>query len=102
MLRMLSGKTHTVATGVAVTVDGVTHTDCSVTYVTVDTISERGIESYIASGQSFDKAGAYGIQGAFSQWVRGIEGCYFGVVGLPVNCLCSLFERTVGVRPDEI
>ena len=102
MLRMLSGKTHTVATGVAVTVDGLTHTDCSVTYVTVDTVSERGIDNYIASGEPFDKAGAYGIQGAFSQWVRGIEGCYFGVVGLPVNCLCSLFERTVGVRPDEI
>lgn len=102
MLRMLSGRTHTVATGVAVTSDGVTHTDCSFTYVTVDDIPDSGIERYIATGEPFDKAGAYGIQGSFSQWVRGIEGCYFGVVGLSVNCLCGLFGRTVGIRPDEI
>lgn len=102
MLRMLSGGTHTVATGVAVTVNGVTYTDCSVTRVSVAEISENGIEKYIASKEPFDKAGAYGIQGMFSQWVSGIEGCYFGVVGLPVSCLCELFERVVGCRPDEI
>ena len=102
MLSLLSGRTHTVATGIAVTVDGQTYTDCSVTRVTVDTIPPSQIDRYIASGEPFDKAGAYGIQGAFSQWISGIEGCYFGVVGLPVNLLSRLFHRSVGCYPDEL
>lgn len=102
MLRMLSGGKHTVATGVAVTVDGATYTDCQLTDVYVDDIPEEGIADYIATGEPFDKAGAYGIQGAFSQWIRRIDGCYFGVVGLPVNCLSRLFTRAVGCPPDRI
>lgn len=102
MLHMLSGKRHTVATGVAVTVNGVTHTDCQLTDVYVDDIPKEGIAKYIATGEPFDKAGAYGIQGAFSQWIRRIDGCYFGVVGLPVNCLSRLFTRVVGCPPDQI
>ena len=102
MLRMLSGKTHTVATGVAVTLDGETFTDCSVTHVRVDTIPDSEIEEYIATGEPFDKAGAYGIQGVFSKWIRGIDGCYFGVVGLPVNCLSRLFHSVVGCFPDKL
>lgn len=102
MLSLLSGRTHIVATGIAVTVDGVTHTDCSITEVEVDSIPSAEMEKYILSGDPFDKAGGYGIQGRFSQWVRGIHGCYFGVVGLPVNLLSDLFYRTVGCYPDEI
>ena len=102
MLSALSGRTHIVATGIAVTYKGVTHTDCSVTKVSVDTIPQEEIEKYIDSGEPFDKAGGYGIQGKFSKWVRGIDGCYFGVVGLPVNLLNRLFKYTVGVYPDEI
>ncbi len=102
MLSLLSGKTHIVATGIAVTHEGITHTSCSVTKVHVDTIPPSEIEKYIKSGEPFDKAGGYGIQGAFSKWVRGIDGCYFGVVGLPVNLLHTLFKETVGVYPDEI
>ena len=102
MLSLLSGKTHIVATGIAVTVDGQAHTDCSITKVSVDTIPPAQIDRYIASGEPFDKAGAYGIQGAFSQWIRGISGCYFGVVGLPVNLLSQLFHRSVGCYPDEL
>ena len=102
MLRMLSGKTHTVTTGVAVTVDGKTFTDSCTTKVFVDDIPEEGIESYIATGDCYDKAGAYGIQGVFSKWIRGIDGCYFSVVGLPVNCLSKLFKRAFGSYPDEL
>ena len=101
MLRKLSGKKHSVVTGVAVTVNGETYTDKSETFVFVDNITDEGINRYIDSGDPFDKAGAYGIQGAFSRWIRGIEGCYFGVVGLPVNCLARLFERATGHAPDE-
>ena len=102
MLTMLSGKTHVVATGIAVTYLGVTHTDCSVTTVRVDSIPPCEIDKYVASGEPFDKAGGYGIQGRFSQWISGIDGCYFGVVGLPVNLLSGLFFKVVGCYPDEI
>ena len=102
MLSMLSGRTHIVATGVAVTVDGVTYTDCSITEVEVAQIPKEQIEKYIDSGDPFDKAGGYGIQGSFSRWIKGIRGCYFGVVGLPVNCLSELFYRSVGCYVDEI
>lgn len=102
MLSLLSGNTHTVSTGIAVTYEGVTKTDCSTTLVHVDNIPPAELEKYLDSGDPYDKAGAYGIQGRFSQWVKGIDGCYFGVVGLPVNRLSALFYDCVGCYPDEI
>ena len=102
MIALLSGRTHVVATGVAVTVNGVTHTDCSVTKVTVDEIPEKEIDKYVSTKEPYDKAGSYAIQGGFSKWISGIDGCYFGVVGLPVNVLSRLFYRAVGCYPDEI
>lgn len=102
MLRMLSGNTHEVATGIAIAHKGQIYTDCSLTHVHVDEIPDGQIDSYIASGECNDKAGAYGIQGSFSRWISGIDGCYFGVVGLPVNLLSKLFYSTVGCYPDEI
>ena len=102
MLSLLSGRSHTVCTGIAVTYRGVTYVDHSATTVHVDTIPYGEILKYVDSGEPFDKAGGYGIQGGFSKWVSGIDGCYFGVVGLPVNKLCALFHRVVGRYPDEI
>ncbi|MBE6576990.1 MAG: septum formation protein Maf [Ruminococcaceae bacterium] len=102
MLSLISGRAHTVCTGIAITYHGTTHVDHSVTTVHVDNIPHEEIKKYIDSGDPFDKAGSYGIQGRFSQWVRGIDGCYFGVVGLPVNKLSSLFKKVVGRYPDEI
>ena len=96
IIKMLCGRAHSVITGVGVTVGGVTYTDHSETLVYVDDISEGEIERYVDSGDPYDKAGAYGIQGAFSRWVKGIDGCYFGVVGLPVNRLASLYKRVTG------
>ncbi len=102
MLSLLSGRTHSVATGIAVTVGGKTFTDCSITEVEVAEIPSEEIDRYIASGEPFDKAGGYGIQGGFCRWVKKIDGCYFGVVGLPANLLNSLFYSAVGRYPDEI
>ena len=102
MLNLISGKTHEVVTGIGVTVNGVTHTDFSRTLVHVQKIPEREIWAYIDSGDPMDKAGAYGIQGAFSSWVEGIDGCYFGVVGLPQNKLANLFYECVGCYPKDI
>ena len=98
MLTSLSGRAHTVVSGVAVTVRGVARSDSSVTTVRVQDIPHAEIEKYVDSGEPMDKAGAYGIQGRFSVFVEGIDGCYFGVVGLPVNTLSNLYFEVTGER----
>lgn len=102
MIKLISGKAHVVASGIAVCTGGVIKTDCSITKVIVDEIPDEEIIKYVDSGEPYDKAGGYGIQGSFSRWVSGIEGCYFGVVGLPANKLSRLFLECVGVYPDNI
>ena len=102
MIKLISGRAHEVVTGIGVTVGGVTHTDYSRTLVYVEDIPDDEIWAYIDTKDPMDKAGAYGIQGAFGAWVKGIDGCYFGVVGLPVNKLSNLFYRCVGCYPKDI
>jgi septum formation protein len=96
MLSRLRGREHHVITGVCVTVGGRAHTAHSDTVVRVADIPDAAIARYVASGDPMDKAGAYGIQGAFSRWVEGIDGCYFGVVGLPIHVLAELYLRVTG------
>lgn len=96
MLRMLRGRCHQVTTGVGVTIGGITYTDHSTSDVEVDDIPDDALLAYVQSGDPMDKAGSYGIQGEFSRWVRGIRGCYFGIVGLPVNCLNRLYHSCTG------
>ena len=93
MLCMLSDNEHEVVSGIAITYQGITHTDRSVTYVCFDPLSEEEMERYLDSDEPYDKAGAYGIQGHASLWVKEIRGSYFGVVGLPVRCLNQLHYR---------
>ncbi|MGM9683976.1 MAG: Maf family protein [Eubacteriales bacterium] len=90
MLRLLSGNTHSVVSGVALTCPrGAFAAHCE-TLVTFDTLDDRFIDFYVGSGEPLDKAGAYGIQGRAAAVIRGIDGCYFNVVGLPVNTLSHL------------
>lgn len=96
MLSLLRGRTHHVITGVCVTVMGRAHATHSDTLVRVSDIPDEAIARYIASGDPMDKAGAYGIQGAFSRWIEGIDGCYFGVVGLPIHVLAEQYLRVTG------
>lgn len=96
MLTLLRGRAHRVITGIAVTAEGVTHTDHSDTRVLVSQIPDEELLRYVDSKDPMDKAGAYGIQGAFSRWIEGIEGCYFSVVGLPVHALGELYRRVTG------
>jgi septum formation protein len=96
MLRMLSGNAHAVVSGVAVTLGGVTRSASCMTAVKVDKVPEDQLRAYAYSGEPLDKAGAYAIQGHFSPWISAIEGCYFNVVGLPVNCLNKLFKECTG------
>lgn len=87
MLRMLSGQTHRVVTGVAVcgAKGGRLRSSSSVTSVTFKPLSRREIDWYVGSGDAYDKAGAYGIQGAAGLFVTGIRGSYSNVVGLPME-----------------
>ncbi len=84
MLKMLSGKTHRVSTGVCVISADKEVCFCDTTEVTFYQLSDETIKSYIATGECSDKAGAYGIQGYGSVLVKEIKGDYFSVMGLPV------------------
>lgn len=84
MLRLLSGRTHQVMTGVTVLRGAVCLSCTEITDVHFRALSDREIEDYIRTNEPMDKAGAYGIQGGASLFVTGISGDYFNVVGLPV------------------
>lgn len=60
-------------------------------------MSKEDIELYLDSGEPYDKAGAYAIQGLAGRWITGIEGDYFNVVGLPVNVMCDLCKQAFGI-----
>ena len=88
MLCRLSGKTHTVYTGAALIHGEKSSCFCESTQVEFYPLSRQEILEYIASGEPMDKAGAYGIQGKGCVLVKGINGDYFTVMGLPVARLC--------------
>jgi septum formation protein len=98
MLRLLSGTQHRVLTAVAVQMDERVEVAVSESLVTFGVLDEARIAAYAASGESRDKAGAYGIQGRAGAFVERLEGSYTGVMGLPlyetVNLL-RLFGLTV-------
>jgi septum formation protein len=92
MLRLLSGRTHRVLTGVCLISSAGVRTAVDSTQVTMRPISDEEIRSYIASGEPRDKAGAYAIQGRAALWIPRIEGCYFNVVGLPLARVSAMIE----------
>mgnify|MGYP002601297702 CR=1 FL=1 len=98
MLSMLSGKTHSVYTGVTfvfIDKDGRTGEHCfyEKTDVSMYTLAEDEIDRYISSGDPMDKAGSYGIQGRFAIHIKGIQGDYNNVVGLPVARLYQELKK---------
>jgi septum formation protein len=90
MLRLLSGRAHTVATGVALVSKAASQASAEQTRVEFSPMSEVEIAAYIASGEPMDKAGAYAIQGRAAKWIPRIEGCYFNVVGLPLARVAAM------------
>jgi len=92
MLRMLSGRTHRVITGVAIAFASGTEVAAEVTGVQFLTVTEDEIAAYVATGEPMDKAGAYGIQGSAAKWIPRIEGCYFNVVGLPLALVSTMLK----------
>ena len=108
MLRLLSGRTHKVITGVCVmgpqaataeakneTTLGDTRSET--TEVTMSAITDDEIRAYIATGEPMDKAGAYAIQGMASRWIPRIEGDYANVVGLPVALVYRMLKEVGGI-----
>ena len=85
MIKMLSGKAHTVSTGVCICTEDKISVFSNTTNVEFYTLSDETIRSYVATGESRDKAGAYGIQGYGSVLIKEIKGDYFSVMGLPVS-----------------
>ena len=99
MLRMLSGRTHTVLTAVAVARGAMLVAAVESVEVTFRALSETCIASYLATGEPMDKAGSYGIQGYGATLVERIHGDYFAVMGLALGTLVELL-RSVGVAYD--
>jgi septum formation protein len=101
MLSCLSGRTHFVLTGIFLLrlPDGATRSAVERTAVTFALLDPSEIEAYVISGEPFDKAGGYAIQGRAGRYIPRIEGCYFNVVGLPVARLYALLGD-LGWRDD--
>lgn len=97
MLGMLSGRSHTVITAVAVARGDQLESAVEEVRVKFRRLSDDEIEAYIATGEPMDKAGAYGIQGFGATIVESVEGDYFAVMGLPLVRLVRLLGN-VGVK----
>ncbi|MGM9988633.1 MAG: Maf family protein [Bacillaceae bacterium] len=93
MLKLLSGNTHYVMTGVALVCNDDVHTFAVTTKVTFWELTDDEIWSYIETNEPMDKAGSYGIQGKGCVLVKEIEGDYFSVVGLPISKVNQALKR---------
>ena len=97
MLKTLSGKTHEVITGVTVKRGDKADTRAAVTKVTFRQLGDKEIKAYIATGDPFDKAGGYALQGISSIFVTGISGDHFNVYGLPLSMFADML-RGLGIK----
>lgn len=95
MLKKLSGQVHAVTTSIYLIKlpEGRIAHATEDTFVTFRQLSDDDIKNYVNTGEPFDKAGGYGIQSLGSLLVRKIDGCYFNVVGLPVNILVECLRQ---------
>lgn len=102
MLRLLSGRTHQVMTGMTVLWQDKVYSCTEVTEVTFRPLTDREITRYVDSGDCMDKAGSYGIQGGGALFVQGIRGDYYNVMGLPVCRLVQVLRETVPALMEDI
>lgn len=92
MLTKLSGREHSVLTGVAIKYKGQYSYEYLTTKVKFKTLSNKEISNYVATGEGTDKAGSYAIQGIGAIFVESVSGCYNNVVGLPINLLYAMLS----------
>lgn len=95
MLKMLSGRSHQVMTGMTVRYGSQLYSCTEITDVTFRELSDREIERYVDSGEPMDKAGAYGIQGGAAVFTEKLCGDYYNVMGLPVCRLVQVLREFV-------
>lgn len=97
MLKLLSNKVHRVYSGIAVinTANDVMKNESIFTEVKFSELTHEDIINYINSKEPLDKAGAYGIQGLGALFVEKINGCYYNVVGLPLNLLNKIMKEVI-------
>jgi septum formation protein len=93
MLRLLSGRTHEVLTGICLCHAGRTLIHVEPSRVRMARLTEEEIGWYISTGEPMDKAGGYAVQGLASRFIEGIEGSYSNVVGLPMNSVYGLMKE---------
>jgi septum formation protein len=93
MLRLLSGRTHEVLTGVCVRHQGRRLVRVAPTRVRMAQLGESEIAWYVATGEPFDKAGGYAVQGLAARFVEGIDGSYSNVVGLPISSVYEMLKE---------
>ena len=99
MLDALSGRMHEVVTGIVlIAPPNIRLIEAESTRVFFRRLTPEEISRYIETGEPYDQAGAYAIQGYASAFIEKIEGCYFNVVGLPVARLFDMFRRLEGMR----
>ena len=106
MISLIQGRTHQVYTGVTVILCLGADRFAETTFaekadVEVYEMAEDEIRAYAASGEPLDKAGAYGIQGSFAAYIKGIKGDYSNVVGLPLGRLCHEIKRLLEEREND-
>ena len=98
MIRSLSGRRHAVVSGICVKLGEKYITAHETTYVDFCQMSDEEIKKCVALGAPMDKAGGYAIQGYASLFIKGIEGDYFNVVGMPINLLYRTVKENFGIR----
>jgi septum formation protein len=94
MLRALSDRVHQVHTGIAVVTPTTQRTHVETTSVYFSSIPAEDLAHYLSTGDSLDKAGAYGIQGYAARWITRIEGDFFNVMGLPIAATIQLLRES--------
>ena len=85
MLRMLSGNTHDVVTGVTILTNNSVETFSQIAKVTFYPLTDEEIDEYVATNEPMDKAGSYAIQGIGSKFIKSIDGDYYTIMGLPIG-----------------
>ena len=100
MLTRLSGRTHTVYTGITLRDCKTSVTQMVAAQVTMRNIAKEEIDAYVATGSPLDKAGAYGIQEVAGMFVREIQGDFYCIMGLPICPVSVILRDTFGIIPD--
>ncbi len=95
ILSMLSGRVHTVISGVAIHYQDRCSYGYRETEVFFDKLKDSDIHHYLDYAHYMDKAGAYGIQGLASKFIRKIDGCYFNVMGFPINLFSQMLNKII-------